>query len=254
MPRVRLDIATAVLAVSGVVGALALVGIFIVYLTDDRGSPASNAPATTAAPATTGVTTQQGKPATKAPATQGPTGKAAAGNAAAGNAAAGNAAAGNAAAGNAAGAKTPAAPNAKIPANQVFVSYRNRPGGYSFRYPKGWAAQSAPRKDAAFGFAGDAVRVFLNSGRPATPTGVLKQLNVGLDGNGHAGPARRVVLNGASVIRLHYTRSVGGGKFLIILRFVFSKGGKQAIMDLTSAPGVTNVPAYQKMARSFRWL
>jgi hypothetical protein len=238
MPKVRLDVATTVLAVSGVVAALALVGIFIVYLTDNGDSPASNPSATTAAQGTTGATAQQpggSTSAAKAPAAKTPAGKTTTGTAPARTAPAG---------------KTP---SAQIPANQALVTYRNRSAGYSFKYPKGWSPQ--PQKIAnavAFGSGPNFAHVFTGAG-PSTVAGVVKALKASLPAGAQVGPGSRVTLNGAPVIKTFYKVPEASG-VLLTLRYQFSRAGKWVAVDLGSPEEVNNKEVYKRVASSFRWL
>jgi hypothetical protein len=236
MPRVRLDIATTVLAISGVVAALALVGIFIVYLTDNRDSPISNTSATTAAQGTTGTTAQQpgGSTSTaKAPAAKTPAGKTTTGTAPAGTAPVG---------------KTP---SDQIPANQALVTYRNRSGGYSFKYPQGWSSQPLKIPNAVgFGSGANSVHAYFYKGPPATVANVVKTLksNASLK----VGPGAQVTLNGAPVVKTFYTVPTAGDAE-ITFRYAFSDAGKRVDMDLAS-PKAVNKDVYKRIARSFRWL
>jgi hypothetical protein len=234
MPRVRLDVATTVLAISGVVAALALVGIFIVYLTDNRDSPVSNTSATTVAQGTTGATAQQpgGSTSTaKAPAAKTPAGKTTTGTAPAGK------------------APTVNTPSGQIPANQALVTYRDRSGGYSFKYPQGWTSQPQNIRNAVgFGSGANSIHVYFYKGPAATVASVVKTLK-GI-ATGRVGAGALVTLNGAPVVKTFYTTA---GDPEVTFRYAFSDAGKRVDMDLAS-PKAVNKDVYKRIARSFRWL
>src|SRR5437870_4825745 len=138
------------LAVAGVLGAISLAGIFVVYLVNTIGD--NNDGQTTAAVATPGATGATGG-----------TGAASA-NGAAGSsppaAATPPAAAGKTGATPpAAAGGTPPGPGLNvIPRNQVFTTFTNRSAGYSILYPKGWVKKGVTT-DLQFVHNNDFIRI-----------------------------------------------------------------------------------------------
>jgi hypothetical protein len=127
-----------------------------------------------------------------------------------------------------------------IPDNQVFLTFKNTAGGYSIKYPEGWA-----RKGSGNGVTlqdkNNVVQITVGSGAlPKSGT------QIALPG----GPAVKTTLTEPGP-----ADPVTGKKVsLNVDRYVLAKGGKTATVDLASPPGVDNVDAYRMMIESFRWL
>jgi hypothetical protein len=127
-----------------------------------------------------------------------------------------------------------------IPDNQVFLTFKNTAGGYSVKYPEGWA-----RKGSGNGVTlqdkNNLVQITVAAGAP--PKG-------GTPITLPAGPATKTTLTEAGP-----ADPVTGKKVsLNVDRYVLAKNGKIATVDLASPPGVDNVDAYRMMIESFRWL
>ena len=56
-----------------------------------------------------------------------------------------------------------------IPDNQVFLVFRNRPAGYSIKYPEGWTQIGAGRNVTVVKDKNNVVHIVVGSGAPAAP-------------------------------------------------------------------------------------
>jgi hypothetical protein len=239
LPRVRLDVATAVLAASSVIGALALVGIFIAYLVDSNSndtkrsttSPISSATTPTQPSGTTPNTS--GSPASTPAAKGGATGPPGV-------------------------ASTPAATIAlnKIRSDQAYVRYVNRQSRFSVLYPKGWVSSKAPVQTAGFTHNGDEMRIYAQQGPLPTVSVLKRDLLSGLGGQGKLGPGTSgfKTIGGKRVILVRFTRVVPGGPKRVGYQFVLGHGKTHVIVNFTNPEGVDNRSAYTKMISSFRFL
>ncbi len=114
-----------------------------------------------------------------------------------------------------------------IPDNQVFLVYMGP--GYSLKYPEGWTRSGSPA-NLTFRDKGNYVHLVVKPGHAAHAKSktTIKKL----------GPPDQVT---------------GKRPQLIIDRYVYSKGGKVATLDLATPKGVDNVDAYRLISKSFRW-
>jgi hypothetical protein len=147
-----------------------------------------------------------------------------------------------------------------IPDNQQFLSFHNRAGGYSISYPEGWA-RSGSGQDVTFQDKSNTITIKVAPGSQATPGSVsaaLKQdaasdpcLQPGTPATTTAGPNQ--------VVKVTYTTQgqkspvTGQRPKITVDRYVYSKGGKVATVDLATPVGVDNVDAYRMISESFRW-
>ncbi len=149
-----------------------------------------------------------------------------------------------------------------IPDNQSFLTYADRSGGYSIRYPEGWTRSTARRGEIIFQNRANVIRVALSSA--ATPTlssavAELSQLRAADPTIVLSGAPQRVSVDGSPVVKLSYTRlskadPVSGKRLaLTIDRYEYARAGKVATVDLGTPKGVDNVDAYRMISRSFRW-
>jgi hypothetical protein len=127
-----------------------------------------------------------------------------------------------------------------IPDNQVFLTFKNAAGGYSIKYPEGWARKGSGN-GVTFQDKSNVVQITVGSGTlPKSGTQIT------LPG----GPAVKTTLTEPGP-----ADPVTGKKVsLNVDRYVLAKNGKTATVDLASPPGVDNVDAYRMMIESFRWL
>ncbi len=240
MNRGRRDIIVITLAVAGVIGALSLAGIFIVYLVDTIGGDDS----TSAKPAgTTGPPGLVVPPVTGATGPSGPAENPQGTN-------------GEQPPADGSGGANPKLN--RIPDNQVYETYRNSGGGYSILYPKGWNKEED----------GDGVTfsVGLNSehvGVANGPAPTTKSVREAIAANKKlviVTPPRMINLNGQRVVKstvrvLGVRRESGAVVRAFIDRYDFGRGRKIAVLELstTGAVRTPNADDFNKIAQSFRW-
>jgi hypothetical protein len=254
MPRVRLDVATAVLAVSSVIGALALVGIFIVYLVDHNSNDNKQSNASTTASTTPSVTTPT-LPSGTTSSTSGSSASAPAGSTSGARTSAGTKGGATGAAGVKSTPQSTVALN-KIRPNQAYVSYVNPQNRFSMLYPQGWVSSKAPGQTAGFTHNGDAMRIYAQQGAMPTVSVLTKDLLTGLGGQGKIGPGAPgfKTIGGKRLILVRFTRVLPGGQKLVGHQFVLARGKAHVIVNFTNPAGVDNRRAYTKMISSFRFL
>ena len=153
-----------------------------------------------------------------------------------------------------------AAATGDIPDNQVYVVFSNPRGGYSIKYPEGWA-QSGSGKRVTFYDKNNLVRTVIQSG--GAPT--LAQVSAGLKALKALTPSlrfrspQRVRISGRPAIKVVYTTESAPNPVtnkrvqLTVDRYYLARGTKRAIVDLGSPVGVDNVDGYRLMVQSFRW-
>jgi hypothetical protein len=127
-----------------------------------------------------------------------------------------------------------------IPDNQVFLTFKNPAGGYSIKYPEGWARKGSGN-GVTFQDKSNVVQITVAAGQPPK-TGAPITLP--------AGPATKTTLTEPGPADQVTGKTVS----LNVDRYVLTKGGKTATIDLASPAGVDNVDAYRMMIESFRWL
>jgi photosystem II reaction center protein PsbP len=147
-----------------------------------------------------------------------------------------------------------------IPDNQNFLTFVNAQGGYSIRYPEGWA-QSGAGRDVTFRDKNNLVHIVIASGAAPSVSGVrselakLKRSSPTL----RAQPPQQVTIRGTPMVKVVYTtRSApnpvtGKRVTLAVDRYELAKNGKLATVDLGTPRGVDNVDGYRMMIESFRW-
>lgn len=141
-----------------------------------------------------------------------------------------------------------------IPDNQVFLTFVDRPAGYSIRYPEGWARRGAAT-DVTFQEKGNVIHIVVAKG---AATAGLERLERS-DPTVRAGQPERLTIAGAPAIKVTYTRLSAPDPVtdkrlpLTIDRYVYAHGGRVATLDLGTPVGVDNVDAYRMISRSFRW-
>lgn len=117
-----------------------------------------------------------------------------------------------------------------IPDNQTFLVFHDAPAGYSIRYPEGWARKG--------------------SGNHVTFREKANVINIAVQpGSAHAKPGEKVTSR-----RMSAPDPVTGKRLpLTVDRYEFAKGGKVAILELSTPVGVDNVDAYRLISESFKW-
>jgi uncharacterized protein YceK len=153
-----------------------------------------------------------------------------------------------------------AAATGDIPDNQVYVVYNDPRGGYSIKYPEGWA-QSGSAKRVTFYDKNNLVRTVIQSGGAPTLAQVSAQLNAlkASTPSLRFQSPKRVQISGRPAIKVVYTTESAPNPVtnkrvqLTVDRYYLAQGGKRAIVDLGSPVGVDNVDGYRLMVQSFRW-
>jgi hypothetical protein len=153
-----------------------------------------------------------------------------------------------------------AAATGDIPDNQVYVVFTNPRGGYSIKYPEGWA-QSGSGNRVTFFDKNNRVRTVIQSGGAPTLAQVsaeLKALEASTPSLRFRSP-QRLQISGRPAIKVVYTTESAPNPVtnkrvqLTVDRYYLAQGGKRAIVDLGSPVGVDNVDGYRLMVQSFRW-
>jgi hypothetical protein len=143
-----------------------------------------------------------------------------------------------------------------IPDNQVFLVFHDSAGGYSMKYPEGWAQQGSGRR-VTFRDKNNIVRVVIAASAP-TAAAVRRQLAKLGGARLQSGP-QRLTLAGRPALKVAYRtvsrpNAVTGKRVtLTVDRYYLSHAGAEAIVDLGTPVGVDNVDAYRLMIESFRW-
>jgi hypothetical protein len=147
-----------------------------------------------------------------------------------------------------------------IPDNQVFLTFDNPSGGWSMKYPEGWA-QAGAAGDIAFQDKNNIVRVVIRDGAAPTIASVqadLATLAAG-DPSFTAQKPAEMTVGGKPMIKVVYAKAsapnpvTGKQVTLTVDRYVFAQNGKVAVVDLGTPKGVDNVDGYRLMIESFKW-
>jgi hypothetical protein len=147
-----------------------------------------------------------------------------------------------------------------IPDNQNFLTFANAKGGYSIRYPEGWA-QSGAGKDVTFRDKNNLVHIVVASGGAPTVSGVRSELATLKRSTPtlQAQAPQQVTIKGTPMVKVVYTtRSApnpvtGKRVTLMVDRYELAKNGKRATIELGTPRGVDNIDAYRMMIESFTW-
>jgi hypothetical protein len=147
-----------------------------------------------------------------------------------------------------------------IPDNQVFLTFDNPSGGWSMKYPEGWA-QSGSAGDILFQDKNNLVHVVIRDGAAPTVASVeadLATLAAG-DATFKAQKPAAATVGGKPMIKAVYEKAsapnpvTGKQVNLIVDRYAFAQNGKVAVVDLGTPKGVDNVDGYRLMIESFKW-
>ncbi|HEV7806377.1 MAG TPA: PsbP-related protein [Solirubrobacteraceae bacterium] len=147
-----------------------------------------------------------------------------------------------------------------IPDNQNFLTFANAKGGYTIRYPEGWA-QAGGGRDVTFRDKNNLVHIVVASGSAPTVSGVRSELTTLKRSSPtlQAQAPQQVTIKGKPMVKLVYTtRSApnpvtGKRVTLLVDRYELAKNGKRATVELGTPRGVDNVDAYRMMIESFTW-
>jgi hypothetical protein len=147
-----------------------------------------------------------------------------------------------------------------IPDNQVFLVFRNAVGGYSMKYPEGWAQRGSGGR-VTFRDKNNLVRVEIAKGSAMTIAGAtaeISRLERQTPSLRFDAPSRTTV-SGMPVVKVVYSTEsapnpvTGKRVKLVVDRYYVAGAGKHAVVDLGTPDGVDNVDAYRLMIESFRW-
>ncbi|MBS1860904.1 MAG: hypothetical protein JSS68_04240 [Actinobacteria bacterium] len=117
-----------------------------------------------------------------------------------------------------------------IPDNQEFLTYTDKPAGYSIKYPAGWA-RTGNGNDVTFREKGNVIHVAVHSGSARLAPGEKKSFS-----------------------RQSAPDPVTGKRVpLLVDVYEYEKGGKVAVLELSTPEGVDNVDAYRMISESFQW-
>ena len=153
-----------------------------------------------------------------------------------------------------------AAATGDIPDNQVYVLFSDARGGYSIKYPEGWA-QNGSGNHVTFFDKNNLVRTIIQAGGEPTLAQVsadLKALKASTPSLRFQ-PPQRLRISGRPAIKVVYTTQSAPNPVtnkrvqLNVDRYYLAHGGKRAIVDLGSPGGVDNVDGYRLMVQSFKW-
>jgi hypothetical protein len=147
-----------------------------------------------------------------------------------------------------------------IPDNQNFLTFANAKGGYTIRYPEGWA-QSGGGRDVTFRDKNNLVHIVVASGGAPTVSGVRSELTTLKRSSPtlQAQAPQQATIKGKPMVKVVYTtRSApnpvtGKRVTLLVDRYELAKNGKRATVELGTPRGVDNVDAYRMMIESFTW-
>jgi hypothetical protein len=147
-----------------------------------------------------------------------------------------------------------------IPDNQVFLTLHDKAGGFSMKYPEGWA-QKSKAGTLSIQDKNNVVRVAVSNTAMPTPAQVdqqMKDLQTKTPSL-KAGAAAAMTISGAPAVKVTYTtlsapNSVTGKTTILMVdRYYLSHNGRLAVIDMGTPQGVDNVDAYRLMSESFTW-
>jgi len=225
------------LAAAGVVGAISLAGIFVVYLIDSLGDDDSPKPAATAKlnRATTGPTAATGP--SVADGTDGSS-KSSTGKA------------------GATGGKTGSSPaeQNKIPDDQRYTTYTSRSAGFSILVPKGWKENV---RGKLIGFSSGANYVLISTGKGPAPTAksARRQLAKNKKKFKIVDAPRETTVGGNAAV-VDKVRDISRKESFLLDQYRLGKDKKIVVLNL-GTPGTVskdNADDYRRIANSFRWL
>lgn len=117
-----------------------------------------------------------------------------------------------------------------IPDNQTFLVFKNPSAGYTIRYPEGWA-RKGQGNDVTFKEKANVIHIVVKPGTAKNKPGDKTTLT------------RQSAPDPVTGKRLPLTVDV----------YEFEKGGKVAVLELSTPEGVDNVDAYRLISESFAW-
>jgi hypothetical protein len=147
-----------------------------------------------------------------------------------------------------------------IPDNQQFLTFQNRPAGYSIKYPEGWA-RSGSGSNVSFQDKSNTISIGVAPGSAPTAASVSSELKseAASDPCLSAGTPKAATVGPNQAVKVTYTTQgakspvTGQRNKISVDRYVFFKGGSVATVDLSNPVGVDNVDAFRLISESFRW-
>src|SRR3954451_10642127 len=148
-----------------------------------------------------------------------------------------------------------------IPDNQQFLTFKNPTGGYSIKYPEGWA-RSGSGTNVTFQDKSNMVTIQVKPGSAPTTASVSQELKQqgATDPCLSPGTPQTATVGPNQAVKVTYKTQgakspvTGQRNKVTVDRYVFFKGGKVATVDLSNPVGVDNVDAYRMISESFRWM
>ena len=147
-----------------------------------------------------------------------------------------------------------------IPDNQVFLTLHDKAGGFSMKYPEGWA-QKTKTGTLTIQDKNNVVRVSVSNAALPTTAAVdqqMKDLQTKTPSL-KANAATAMTISKAPAIKVTYTTVsapnavTGKTTILMVDRYYLSHNGRLAVIDMGTPQGVDNVDAYRLMSESFTW-
>jgi PsbP len=147
-----------------------------------------------------------------------------------------------------------------IPDNQVYVTFSNARGGYTIKYPEGWAQRGNGAR-VVFRDKNNLVRIVIVNGTRATlaTAGADMQALKSSVPSLKFKPPVATRIGSAPAIKVTYTTESAANPVtnkrvtLTVDRYYLFHAGERALVDLGTPVGVDNVDAYRMMIQSFRW-
>jgi hypothetical protein len=147
-----------------------------------------------------------------------------------------------------------------IPDNQAFLKLNDVAGGFTMKYPEGWA-----KKQSTDGLViqdkNNIVSVSVTAGAQPTVAAVTDSMGKLAAGNASlkSGAPTAMTVSGAPAIKVTYSTVsaadpvTGKRVTLVVDRYYLWHNGRVAVVDLGTPQGVDNVDAYRLMIESFSW-
>jgi hypothetical protein len=132
-------------------------------------------------------------------------------------------------------------PPGDIPDNQAYVRYAPPGAGYSVKVPEGWSRTQA---GGAVVFTDKLNSIRLEHGPPARRAGKAGTVHRA------AGTAQKLTY----LMRSAPDPVTGKAVTDAVERYVFTRGGKTAVLTLSGPEGADNVDPWRIVTNSFRWL
>ena len=147
-----------------------------------------------------------------------------------------------------------------IPDNQVYVLFANPSGGFSMKYPEGWA-QSGSGRSVVFQDKNNLARVVVQDGSRPTPASVradMVALHKKVPSLLFQAAQARTIAGAPALLVVYSTQSAPNQVTnkrvtLTVDRYYLWHSGRRAVVDLGTPVGVDNVDAYRLIIESFRW-